>query len=88
MNTIPKEDLDFLLKVRDTSEFTMMEALEAYHLLLTTVEDMEFQLKASKLDFKGEDVESWRLRVEYKLNRCLEAARKFSRRYRELKDVQ
>lgn len=81
-----KEDLDFLLKVRDTSEFTMMEALEAYHLLLTTVEDMEFQLKASKLDFKGEDVESWRLRVEYKLNRCLEAGRKFSRRYRELKD--
>ena len=86
MQTSSREDIDFLLYSARVEDFGALESLEAYHTLLNTVEDMEFQIKASESEFKGDNVVAWRQRIEYKRNRCLEMARRFSLRYRELKE--
>lgn len=85
MNNTSREDLNFLLGA-SIEDFDMFSALEAYHTLMDVFLDLNFQLEASELDFKGRDKESWELKAKYKQNRVVEAARRFSRRYRELKE--
>lgn len=81
-----REDIEFLLHQANPEEFDLIGALEAYHNLMDVYLDMNFQLMASEVDFKGPDKAAWTLKIQYKSNRVLEAAKKFSRRYRELKE--
>lgn len=80
-----REDVNFLIGA-NVEDFDQTGALEAYHTLMDVFLDLDFQLKVSERDFKGSDREAWATKAEYKQNRVVEAARRFSRRYRELKE--
>lgn len=86
MNNTSREDLNFLLGAQ-VEDFDMFGALEAYHTLMDVYLDLLFQLLAAEKDFKGSDKEAWIIKANYKANRTVEAARRFSRRYRELKEI-
>ena len=86
MNSTSREDLNYLLGA-NPDDFDYLDSLEAYHTLTDVLLDLQFQLMASAIDFQGSDREAWAVKAQYKSNRTVEAAKRFSRRVRELKET-